>query len=701
MINPDTTSATSARKPGGRFLRLIRIVITLASDIRALRRHEPNSGDTRAPDRFAQNLIALGPLFVKLGQILSTRPDILPESYVTRLAALQERAPQMEFATVRRVVEADLGAALETAFAAFDPTPIAAASLAQVHKARLADGTVVAVKVQRPGLEALFHRDLDALEFGLRAVRLLAPRRLRRTNLPAFLAEFRRYSLGELDFQAEARVMEQFRENLAGQAGVHIPRSFADHSTGRVLTMDWVEGMRLPEAAATLSDTTRTALVEALVSMLLKMFVSDGLFHADLHPGNIVFHPDGSFTLLDFGMYGDLDAGQRDHFVLYWMAVAQRQTRRAYHHFSQQTTALPGADHARFQQSFDALAATFYAAPSRETSLARTYLAMMRAGYGAGFVFPASLMLHAKALTTAEALLFKLAPEARFDDLSRPFIAREVAARLVATNPLERLTQVLPELLLTGAMPPATAIDDTWDRAAMRDMWDGVLRAFAPTDQGIGRATLTLLLRQVAQRHLGPETGPILSQTLAAYDLLERDLAPMPNTGSLLTTHLAALTLALHQTLVGHGRSPAQSHALIHAIGWDFYRRMADPPWEAARAITADPVKRLRLATDMFRRFPFGPPGYEWRDVAAGDDVVGFDCTKCPVAEFFIEHDQAALCTATWCALDFPLAEKWGGRLVRPKTIAGGFDRCDFRWHSKPIADDTTLPETGQNAGTR
>ena len=153
--------------------------------------------------------------------------------------------------------------------------------------------------MQRPGLEALFRRDLDALEFGLRLLRVLAPRRLRRTNLPAFLSEFRRYSTGELDFQAEARVMDRFRENLAGQDGVRIPGTYPDHTSARVLTMDWVEGMRLPEAAATLSKKTRTALVDRLVSMLLRMFVSDGLFHADLHPDNFI-HDGNDIMLIDF-----------------------------------------------------------------------------------------------------------------------------------------------------------------------------------------------------------------------------------------------------------------------------------------------------------------------------------------------------------------------------------------------------------------
>lgn len=682
------------------FLRLARILTSISTDFRALRRYDPTGGDMRAPDRFVQHLIDLGPVFVKLGQILSTRPDILPESYVARLSELQERAPAMDFATIRRVVEEELGTPLETAFDSFEPRPVAAASLAQVHKATLADGTTVAVKVQRPGLEALFRRDLDALEFGLRLLRVLAPRRLRRTNLTAFLSEFRRYSMGELDFQAEARVMERFQLNLAGQEGVRVPRTFPDHTTARVLTMDWVGGMRLSEAA-TLSGSTRSALVDRLVSMLFRMFVSDGLFHADLHPGNIVFHADGSFTLLDFGMYGELNAAERDRFVLYWMAVAQRQTRRAYHHFSHQTRPLPEADHAFFRQSFEGLAARFYAAPSREASLARTYLAMMRAGYRAGFVFPASLMLHAKALTTAEALLFELAPDARFDDLSRPFIAREVAARLALSDPLSRISQILPELLLSGAMPPFEAIDETWDGSATRGMWESVMSAVGPADRGVGRAGLATLLHHFARRHLGQETEQVLSETWATYDGLEANLPLQPNTGAMLTTHLAALALALHRSLVSHGRSPAQSHALIHAIGWDIYRRMADPPWELARAITADPAQRLRIATDMFRRFPFGSPGYGWRDVDAGDDVVAFDCTKCPVAEFFAHHDESELCTATWCALDFPVAEKWGGRLVRPKTIAGGHDHCDFRWHFGPALDQARSGEAGPNAERR
>jgi ubiquinone biosynthesis protein len=108
---------------------------------------------------------------------------------------------------------------------------------------------------------------------------------------------------------------------------------------------------------------------------------------------------------------------------------------------------------------------------------------------------------------------------------------------------------------------------------------------------------------------------------------------------------------------------------------------MGEPPLLLAAAFTRDPNKRMRLATDLFRGFPFGSPGYEWQDVPSAEGVVAFDCTRCPVAEFFAEHDASELSVRTWCELDFPLAKKWGGRLERTGTIAMGAKRCDFRWH--------------------
>jgi ubiquinone biosynthesis protein len=353
---------------------------------------------------------------------------VLPQAYVEALSNLQENGPKLSIENIRLIVERELGKPIEKLFATFDQAPVAAASLAQVHRATLPDQTVVAVKVQRPDLERLMGRDLDAMQFGLRWMYHLAPHRMQRTNLNDFFAEFRRYTLRELDFSREGHVIDRFRANFVGRSDVKFPTVHWSHTSQCVLTLDWVEGLRLREAASSLGAPEKQRLVTLLIDVMLQMFVSDGLFHADLHPGNIFFHRDGTFTLLDFGMYGELSVPQRDRFILYWFAVVQRQTRRAFHHFKAQTRVLPGANETAFYTRFAALAESFYSSRLSEMSFTKVYLEMMVAGYQYGFVFPSELMLHAKALTTAETLIFVLDPDARFEgafsSVYRPRICR-------------------------------------------------------------------------------------------------------------------------------------------------------------------------------------------------------------------------------------------------------------------------------------
>ncbi len=669
-------------------LRLTTIGWALQQEYRAMRRIAQGAASDGAPVRFVARLVALGPVFVKLGQILSTRRDVLPLPYVEALSALQEHAPKVPVEEIRLIINRELGKPVEGVFATFDEVPIAAASLAQVHRATLPDGTVLAVKIQRPDIERLVCRDLDAIDFGLRGLYRLFRRRMERTNLLNFFAEFRRYTIQELDFSQEGRVIDRFRANFAGRADVRFPRVHWSHTSQRLLTMDWVEGLRLNQAAASLSEEKKQGLVTLLVDVMLKMFVSDGLFHADLHPGNIFFHPDGSFTLLDFGMYGELTAAQRDRFILYWFAVVQRQTRRAFHHFKAQTNALPGANEKAFYERFAALAERFYASRLSEMSFTNVYLEMMTAGYEHGFVFPSELMLHAKALTTAESLIFVLAPDARFEALSRPFIAREYVARTASLALLKRrVTQLAPELLLLGEFLPPEAVDETWDQEAtaevfneLRDQLGGVLQR-SLEHGGLWQMLLEPHAKEVLKTTpLGVPVGELLNQVWERYYELEPSVAIQPNLGAVFTTHLAVATLAMHEALLRHGISAADSHRLIYDIGWRIYVQMGEPPLLMASAFTRDPHKRLKLATDLFRSFPFGAPGYEWHDVLSDDGTIAFDCTKCPVAEFFGHHKASELCVQTWCRLDFPLAETWGGQLLRTGTIASGAAKCDFRW---------------------
>ncbi|WP_175546969.1 AarF/UbiB family protein [Modicisalibacter ilicicola] len=657
-----------------------------------------------APKRLVHCLLALGPAFVKLGQILSTRPDLLPEPYIDALVRLQADQPPVEFAALEPMLADALGVDWRQRFQAFDAEPVAAASLAQVHRARVGDtGAVVAVKIQRPDIRRRVLRDLDAVDLGLWWARRLMPRRMRRSNIPAFFAEFRRYTLQELDFSNEARTMERFRGNLRDSAFVHLPRVHWEHSAPTVLTMDWIDGLSLREVCATFDQNARRGLVHRLIETLLAMFVSDGLFHADLHPGNIRFHDDGSFTLLDFGMYGELTPVQRDRFILYWVAVVQEQPQRAFHHFTAQTRRLPGADEAAFFARFSELARRWYASRLSELSFTQVYLEMMRAGYRYGFVFPPELILHAKALTTAEALIFTLDPDARFEAISRPVIARELTRRAGALESIRnRLSQFLPELLLLGEVMPVEAVDETWDQSATDELLTEMAKSVTESlrDQlehgGLWKELLERHVRQVlAEAGLRDASDEILDATWEHYYRIEPDIPVAPTFGAILTTHLAGATLGLYRALRERDVDKRRAYGLIYDTGWRLYRQMGESPLLLASAYTRDPYKRLKIATELFRLFPFGEPGYRWQDVTAAPGVVAFDCLECPVARFFIQNNEPELCVNTWCNLDFPLAEKWGGHLERTGTIASGASRCDFRWHADMESQGGAQPDDG------
>jgi len=211
---------------------------------------------TRRPDiprRFARSLLDLGPLFIKLGQILSTRPDVLPPAYIAALAPLQEHVPASPFAGVRATIEAAFDGDIGALFRSFAETPVASASLAQVHLAVLPDGTPVAVKVQHPGVRDRVTEDLDLLGGLIELGRRVFPGPVRRFNLVAGFGEFRRYTLQELDYTIEATTLERFARNFSAWPDILIPRVYRDRVTPTVLTMGRVAGRRLDEITPTLA----------------------------------------------------------------------------------------------------------------------------------------------------------------------------------------------------------------------------------------------------------------------------------------------------------------------------------------------------------------------------------------------------------------------------------------------------------------
>jgi ubiquinone biosynthesis protein len=275
------------------------------------------------PEQLAGDLERLGPTYVKVGQLLSTRADLLPAPFIAALSRLQDDVAPFGFAEVERIVEAELGARISRAFQIFDNEPLASASLGQVHSAVLRNGRRVAVKVQRPGIRDQVLDDLDAM----REIAELLDGHTdlgRRYGFAAMLDEFRKSMLRELDYRQEARNLETLRANLAEFPRIHVPSPVADYTTERVLTMDFVGGRKLTSLGPLAQlEVEGHELADQVVAAYLKQILVDGFFHADPHPGNVLLTDTGDIGLIDLGMIGRVPPEMREHLVKLLLAVGE------------------------------------------------------------------------------------------------------------------------------------------------------------------------------------------------------------------------------------------------------------------------------------------------------------------------------------------------------------------------------------------
>jgi ubiquinone biosynthesis protein len=268
-----------------------------------------------APARVRHALQDLGPAFVKLGQILATRVDLFAPEWIAELEKLQDQTPPAAYAAVHEQLTEDLGAAPEAVFAAFEPEPIAAGSIAQVHRARLADGTPVAVKVRRPGIVPVVEADLRLLA---RLARLLEGHvtEFARFHAREVVRQFTRTMRAELDLAAECRNAERVAQRFRDDASIVVPKVYWEWTGERVNVQDYIEGTpsRDPEALAA-AGLDRRVLAHRGAQAMLKMVLEDGFFHADPHPGNVFYLPGNRVAFIDFGMAGHLSERRRDELV--------------------------------------------------------------------------------------------------------------------------------------------------------------------------------------------------------------------------------------------------------------------------------------------------------------------------------------------------------------------------------------------------
>jgi predicted unusual protein kinase regulating ubiquinone biosynthesis (AarF/ABC1/UbiB family) len=280
-------------------------------------------------ERLASDLESMGPTFVKLGQLLSTRADLLPPAYLAALCRLQDDVAPFGFGEVEKIVETELGVRLSKGFAYFDDRPLASASLGQVHRAELRDGRRVAVKVQRPDIREQIIDDMKIIE----SMAKFADSHTeagRRYGFEDMVSEFRRSLMTELDYQSEAASLETLHANLRDHPLIVVPLPVPDYTTNVVLTMDYVEGRNLSSMGPLgLMDIDGAPLAAALFSAYLQQIVVDGFFHADPHPGNVLVTPDGRLALLDLGMVARIAPEMQDSLIKLLLAVSGGQGQRA------------------------------------------------------------------------------------------------------------------------------------------------------------------------------------------------------------------------------------------------------------------------------------------------------------------------------------------------------------------------------------
>lgn len=364
------------------------------------------------PEEFVEDLEALGPTFVKLGQALSTRPDMCPPAYIVALQRMQDDVKPIPFEAVRIVVEDELGVRLSKAFAEFDETALGSASLAQVHRARLRDGREVAVKVQRPFVAEIVRTDLDTLaNIADKADRVTdIGRRLRFAD---WVHEFRKTVLAELDYRTEAENLTRFSEHFADYPELFVPLPVRDLCATRVLTMDLVHGTKVTE----LSGLRRTEqdlglLGEALLKGYLDQMFVHGEIHADPHPGNLLITDDNRLGLFDLGMIAHVPPKQRERLLKLLFACVDGRGEEAAHESIAMGTRLEDFDQERYLREIGQLVAR-YAAHSGSQSLSegRLVVEIVRISTACGLRTPPELSLLGKTLLNLEQVAFALDPQ--------------------------------------------------------------------------------------------------------------------------------------------------------------------------------------------------------------------------------------------------------------------------------------------------
>ena len=349
-------------------------------------------------ERFAKDLEALGPTYIKIGQLLSTRADLLPKPFLDALARLQDNVAPFPYEQLEQIVTTELGVRISKAFASFEREPLAAASLGQVHRATMRDGRQVAVKVQRPGIREQIVTDLEALaeiaEFADKHTEAG-----RKYGYALIVEEFRKCLLRELDYRLEARNQATLRENLAGFDHIVVPAVIEDYSTALVLTTEFVKGEKVTDLGPLGQiDVDGALLADELFRAYLQQILVDGFVHADPHPGNVILTEDGRIALLDIGMVTRVSPGLQEKLLQLVMAISEGHGDDAATIAIKIGEERDGSDEAEFRRRVCEMVAENRDSKMGQIHIGKVVLAITRVSGDCGFRVPSELTMLGKTL---------------------------------------------------------------------------------------------------------------------------------------------------------------------------------------------------------------------------------------------------------------------------------------------------------------
>lgn len=372
---------------------------------------ENNESFDQSPEELVDDLEEMGPTYIKLGQLLSTRPDLLPDPYLRALATLQDDLPAIPYEEVREIVEEELGIRISKAFESFEEKPLASASIGQVHQARLRSGQPVAVKVQRPGIRKRFLEDLDTLK----EIADLAVKHTKAARKYAFddvLAELRKILLHELDYIREAQNLLHLGENLQEYRHLLVPQPIMDYTASKVLTMEFVEGTKITSVSPLKKiEFEYGPLVDELVQAYLQQIIVDGFVHADPHPGNIQFTKNDKIALMDLGMVAQFSPGMQDHLLQLLIALSNNNGEETAKVILAMSEKKLGADEKSFSRAVSEIVLESQNSTAKDMQTGRLLIQFNRLAADNGIHLPVEANILGKILLNLDQIVAFLDPD--------------------------------------------------------------------------------------------------------------------------------------------------------------------------------------------------------------------------------------------------------------------------------------------------